>query len=142
MVNTKAGTFPNFDPTFHAALTVVLSAIEVQGAIVCASIPFFWPVFSQIALGKIVVVQEIQIQSHPIGGYERDEAGSFPNKMQGRRGTGASGGTDIDSSRSGSHKGEEFKLEHIDYSKQSHQGDDRRANIQYKSMADINRNVR
>jgi hypothetical protein len=63
MVRTRAGTFPVFDPTWNVPSIVILSCLEIQGAVICASIPFFWPVLVQLAFGKILVVEEIHVDS-------------------------------------------------------------------------------
>lgn len=138
MVQNKAGTAPNFDPTYETSITVILSAVEVQGAVICASIPFFWPVFSKFAYGKIVVIQEVQVQSHQIG-YERDDAGTFRNSLHHRRGTDDSNDSkDMDNdqlmaSRNGSaghvYTVEQYTMEQIDPFKQSHKANVSRGNF-------------
>jgi len=59
----RAGTVPIFDPTFATPLIYIFSVLEVNIAIVCASVPIFWPLVSSLAANKILVVQEIEIRT-------------------------------------------------------------------------------
>jgi hypothetical protein len=60
LIEHRAATSPTFDPTWYAPISLILSAVEVDLASVCASAPVFWPVLrSQVT--KIFVVQEIEI---------------------------------------------------------------------------------
>ncbi|KAF2267340.1 hypothetical protein CC78DRAFT_614279 [Lojkania enalia] len=59
----RAGTVPIFDPTFAAPTIFIFSVLEVNIAILCASIPIFWPLVSSLATNKILVVNEIEIRT-------------------------------------------------------------------------------
>jgi hypothetical protein len=63
IVRHRAGTYPILDFTWYAPISIILSALEVQIAIVLASIPIFWPVLVELGFGKILVVREIQVQT-------------------------------------------------------------------------------
>ncbi|KAK8232702.1 hypothetical protein HDK77DRAFT_485118 [Phyllosticta capitalensis] len=63
VVKTRAGFYPNTDPTFYAPPGVLLSALEVDFAILCASIPIFWPIISTLSFGRIFVVDEVVVQT-------------------------------------------------------------------------------
>ncbi|KAI8931716.1 hypothetical protein NX059_011360 [Plenodomus lindquistii] len=57
----RAGTVPVPDMTYHTPLVFIFGVLEVNIAIMAASIPIFWPVMVNIAAGKIFVVNEIEI---------------------------------------------------------------------------------
>lgn len=57
----RAGTIPVIDMTFHTPIIYIFSVLEVNIAIIAASIPIFWPVIAKYATNKIWVVNEIQI---------------------------------------------------------------------------------
>jgi len=59
----RVGTIPYFDPTFHTPPIYVFSVLEVNVAILTASIPIFWPLVSSLAGNKILVVNEIEVRS-------------------------------------------------------------------------------
>ncbi|KAF2463101.1 uncharacterized protein BDR25DRAFT_298639 [Lindgomyces ingoldianus] len=60
---SRAGTVPVFDPTFAAPAVFVFSVLEVNIAILCASIPTFWPFVTSLAANKILVVNEIEVRT-------------------------------------------------------------------------------
>ncbi|KAI1449529.1 hypothetical protein F5Y02DRAFT_214803 [Annulohypoxylon stygium] len=61
IVENKAGTSPVLDPTWYGPKSIILAALEVDLASICASIPTFWPHLSQTLLGSIFVTQEVHI---------------------------------------------------------------------------------
>ncbi|KAK8159713.1 hypothetical protein IWX90DRAFT_308600 [Phyllosticta citrichinensis] len=63
VVKTQAGFYPVTDPTFYAPPGLILSALEVDFAILCASIPVFWPAISKLGFGRIFVVNEVVVQT-------------------------------------------------------------------------------
>ncbi|KAF2127152.1 hypothetical protein P153DRAFT_398518 [Dothidotthia symphoricarpi CBS 119687] len=60
IVVTRAATVPYMDFTWFSPVPVVLSCLEVDLAIICASMPIFWPVL-QKSLSAIFVSYEVQI---------------------------------------------------------------------------------
>lgn len=54
---------PVWDPTWYGPISILLGAVEVDLASICASIPVFWPVVEK-QLGKIFVTQEIRVTHH------------------------------------------------------------------------------
>ena len=60
VIQHRATTFPTFDPTWYAPAMVILAAVEVDLASMCASAPVFWPVLRQQVM-KIFVTQQIEI---------------------------------------------------------------------------------
>ncbi|KAI2632389.1 hypothetical protein GGR54DRAFT_33533 [Hypoxylon sp. NC1633] len=62
IVENKAGTYPVLDPTWYGPKSIILAALEVDLASICASIPTFWPIFRQrLRGGNIFVTQEVHI---------------------------------------------------------------------------------
>ncbi|KAI0884703.1 uncharacterized protein GGS22DRAFT_200398 [Annulohypoxylon maeteangense] len=61
IIDHKAGTFPVLDPTWYGPKSIILAALEVDLASICASIPTFFPHLSQSLLGSIFVTQEVHI---------------------------------------------------------------------------------
>ncbi|KAF3035516.1 hypothetical protein E8E11_003508 [Didymella keratinophila] len=57
----RAGTVPILDMSYHTPVVYILSVLEVNIAILCASIPIFWPIISSFATNKILVVNEIVV---------------------------------------------------------------------------------
>lgn len=51
---------PYPDPTWFTPIYVILSCIEVQLAIVCASMPIFWPIVEQ-SLTAIFVTYNVEV---------------------------------------------------------------------------------
>ncbi|KAF1926009.1 uncharacterized protein M421DRAFT_7509 [Didymella exigua CBS 183.55] len=58
----RAGTIPILDMTYHLPVLYIFSVLEVNIAILCASIPIFWPIISSFATNKILVVNEIVVR--------------------------------------------------------------------------------
>jgi hypothetical protein len=48
--------------TYHTPVVYIFSVLEVNIAIIAASIPIFWPVISSMAINKIWVVNEIEVR--------------------------------------------------------------------------------
>ncbi|KAF2744768.1 hypothetical protein M011DRAFT_407634 [Sporormia fimetaria CBS 119925] len=68
LCHNRAGTIPDFDPSYATPSIYIFSALEVNIAILCASIPIFWPYVQELAGFKgIVVVNEIEIRSQRRG---------------------------------------------------------------------------
>jgi hypothetical protein len=57
----RAGTVPVIDMTYYTPVVYIFSVLEVNIAILCASIPIFWPMISSFASNKILVVNEIVV---------------------------------------------------------------------------------
>jgi hypothetical protein len=60
IIDTKAGTSPTYDPSWYGCSAIVLAAMEVSLATVCASLPVFWPVI-KFDLGTIFVTYEVTV---------------------------------------------------------------------------------
>ena len=56
----RAATFPDQDPTFFAPISIVIAALEIDFASMCASVPVFWPVLEK-QFGKIFITQEVVV---------------------------------------------------------------------------------
>ncbi|KAI0016643.1 hypothetical protein F4780DRAFT_669889 [Xylariomycetidae sp. FL0641] len=63
IITHKATTYPVLDPTWYGPTSIVLAAMEVDLASICASIPIFWPIITH-NIGKIFVTQEVHVTHH------------------------------------------------------------------------------
>ncbi|KAL1870145.1 hypothetical protein Daus18300_005209 [Diaporthe australafricana] len=61
IVETRATTSPTFDPTWYGPTPIVLAALEVDVATICAALPVFWPVLQQIDMSQILVTHEVKV---------------------------------------------------------------------------------
>ncbi|EMD64248.1 hypothetical protein COCSADRAFT_181377 [Bipolaris sorokiniana ND90Pr] len=66
----RAGTVPDLDMSFHTPVVYIFAVLEVNFAIITASIPIFWPVIATLASNKIFVVNEVEIRVEDIARYE------------------------------------------------------------------------
>lgn len=73
---------PNVDPTWYAPLTVISTCMEVNVAVMCASIPVFWPILKQIGFGRITVVKEVEVKSEPRRRLTADEQSEYDEELQ------------------------------------------------------------
>ncbi|ORY65963.1 uncharacterized protein BCR38DRAFT_456638 [Pseudomassariella vexata] len=60
IIKHQAATWPIWDPTWYAPISIILAMLEIDTAAVCASVPIFWPSLSN-QVSKIFVTQEIKI---------------------------------------------------------------------------------
>ncbi|KAF2131091.1 hypothetical protein P153DRAFT_337327 [Dothidotthia symphoricarpi CBS 119687] len=60
IVVNGAGMRPYPDPTWYSPIYVILSCVEVQLAIICASMPIFWPMIEQ-SLAAIFVTYQVEV---------------------------------------------------------------------------------
>lgn len=60
---TRAGTIPYPNMTYHTPAVFVFSVLEVNLAIMLASIPIFWPLVISFASNKILVVNEVEVRT-------------------------------------------------------------------------------
>ncbi|KAK1991077.1 hypothetical protein LX36DRAFT_753808 [Colletotrichum falcatum] len=59
---SRAGTSPTLDPSWYGCTPIVLAAVEVNLATICASLPVFWPTL-QKSIGQIFITKEVEITS-------------------------------------------------------------------------------
>ncbi|KAI1408174.1 hypothetical protein F5Y13DRAFT_205035 [Hypoxylon sp. FL1857] len=83
IVGHQAGTYPVLDPTWYGPRSIILAAVEVDLASICASIPTFWPHLTQGLLGGIFVTQEVHI-THQHRRLSGDSSYSSASASQGR----------------------------------------------------------
>lgn len=57
-----AATWPTFDPSWYGCVSILLSAVEVDLAVVCASIPVFWPILEAAGL-QVFITKEVRVTS-------------------------------------------------------------------------------
>lgn len=79
IVQTRAATFPTFDPTWYGPTAIVLCSIEVSLACICASLPVFWPVLKKMLDPYIIVTHEVKITRESL------RADEFGDSMELRR---------------------------------------------------------
>ncbi|KAF9738537.1 hypothetical protein PMIN06_001699 [Paraphaeosphaeria minitans] len=60
IVDNRAATYPYIDFTWWTPISIILSCLEIDLAIMCASMPIFWPVIEE-SFAAIFVTREIQI---------------------------------------------------------------------------------
>ncbi|KAL7775548.1 hypothetical protein CFE70_009391 [Pyrenophora teres f. teres 0-1] len=85
---TRAGTVPVLDMTFHTPIIYIFAVLEVNFAIITASIPIFWPVIATLAANKIFVVNEVEIHVEHV--TRNDSLDSKGISLGDRKGSGAS----------------------------------------------------
>ncbi|CAN8098389.1 unnamed protein product [Discula destructiva] len=66
VIESRAGTYPAFDPSFYGCSQIVLTSLEVSLAVVAASLPVFWPVM-KFGWGNILVTTVITVRQEPCG---------------------------------------------------------------------------
>ncbi|KAF2794936.1 hypothetical protein K505DRAFT_241057 [Melanomma pulvis-pyrius CBS 109.77] len=71
IVEHRAATHPYIDFTWWSPITLLLSCLEINLAIICASMPIFWPVLEK-SLSHIFVTSEVRISTEQ---RYREEAG-------------------------------------------------------------------
>ncbi|KAK1948906.1 hypothetical protein LY78DRAFT_664643, partial [Colletotrichum sublineola] len=60
IAHSRAGTYPTLDPSWYGCTPIVLAAVEVNLATICASLPVFWPTL-QKSIGQIFITKEVEI---------------------------------------------------------------------------------
>ncbi|KAH8660490.1 hypothetical protein BX600DRAFT_499645 [Xylariales sp. PMI_506] len=62
IIDTRAGTSPTLDPSWYGCGPIVLAALEIDLALICASLPVFWPAIEK-TLSQIFVTREVEVVS-------------------------------------------------------------------------------
>lgn len=70
----RAGTVPILDMSYHTPVVYIFAVLEVNFAIITASIPIFWPVIAELAGNKIFVVNEVEIHVENVSRQESFES--------------------------------------------------------------------
>lgn len=63
IVLNRAGTHPYIDFTWWPPISILLSCIEIDLAIMCASMPIFWPILEK-SISAIFITREIHVTEH------------------------------------------------------------------------------
>ncbi|KAF2142823.1 uncharacterized protein K452DRAFT_307739 [Aplosporella prunicola CBS 121167] len=63
VIKSRAGTYPTQDPPWYAPPIILMSCLEIDLAIVTASVPIFWPLITNFGAVKINVVQEVIVNN-------------------------------------------------------------------------------
>ena len=67
MISTRVGLKPSgADPTWYGTGTLVYGMLEINIAVLTASIPIFWPMLKELSISRITVVNEISVSSEPM----------------------------------------------------------------------------
>lgn len=62
IIQHKAATYPTFDPSWYGCESFVLAAVEIDMAVVCATVPVFWPVLQSTGF-QIFITKEVKVTS-------------------------------------------------------------------------------
>lgn len=76
MIENQVATYPTRDPTWYGPISIILAALEINAASICASVPIFWPVFKSSWSG-IFVTQEVKITHETRYIDEEEDIGSL-----------------------------------------------------------------
>lgn len=68
IIKTNGATRPYVDYTWWTTTPVILSCLEIALAIICASMPIFWPIVER-SLAAILVSYEVQIVEERVDDY-------------------------------------------------------------------------
>ena len=68
MTKIRAGTYPYVDFTWWTPTTIILSCLEIDLAITCASMPIFWPIIEK-SISAIFVTFEVQVEEEYVDDY-------------------------------------------------------------------------
>ncbi|KAK6852448.1 hypothetical protein PG995_010999 [Apiospora arundinis] len=88
IIEHQAATWPTRDPTWYGPISIVLSALEVLSASICASIPIFWPMVTE-GWGKIFVTQEVKV-TRETRYFDDDDEDALTNNAHSRNGSNVS----------------------------------------------------
>lgn len=94
IVEHQAATWPTFDPSWYGCVSIVLAAVEVDMAVVCASVPVFWPVLHSTGF-EIFITKEVQVTSESrLGSIDHTEE-AIELQFAGAMPAGAGAGTNM-----------------------------------------------
>ncbi|KAI4696592.1 uncharacterized protein J4E88_000769 [Alternaria novae-zelandiae] len=68
IVETKGATYPYVDYTWWSPTLIILTCLEIDLAIICASMPIFWPIIEK-SLSAIFVSYEVQVVEERVDDY-------------------------------------------------------------------------
>lgn len=60
IIVNRAATYPYIDFTWWTPISIILSCLEIDLAIICASMPVFWPVL-EAKISQIFVIREVRV---------------------------------------------------------------------------------
>lgn len=72
MVDNRATTMPEFDPTWYGGSAIVLSVLEVNIATIVAALPVFWPMLRR-NIDRIFVTHEVEVKVTSTEGFNQIE---------------------------------------------------------------------
>ena len=68
IVKTKGATYPYVDYTWWTPSLIILSCLEIDLAIICASMPIFWPIIEK-SFASIFVSYEVRVVEERVDDY-------------------------------------------------------------------------
>ncbi|KAG9190525.1 hypothetical protein G6011_08613 [Alternaria panax] len=68
IIESKGATYPYVDFTWWSPILIILSCLEIDLAIICASMPIFWPIIEK-SLSAIFVSYEVQVVEERVDDY-------------------------------------------------------------------------
>jgi hypothetical protein len=83
-IRRNQNSFASLDFTWWFSLTLIISAIELDFAIICASIPIFWPQLT-VYLAQIFVTNEVHVTHHSRLDDDESNARGMDFEMDGGR---------------------------------------------------------
>ncbi|KAK7982073.1 hypothetical protein PG996_009764 [Apiospora saccharicola] len=114
IIEHQAATWPTRDPTWYGPISIILSALEVLSASICASIPIFWPMVSE-GWGKIFVTQEVKVTRETRFFDDDDDEDALTNNAHSRNGSSVSQASKSANSRDkSSHYRDTYILRQVD----------------------------
>lgn len=115
IVNNRAATSPYVDYTWWAPVSIVLSCLEIDLAIICASMPIFWPVLES-KLSQIFVTHEVHVTEHrrvSTYGLEHELEHRSSSIKSGRTGSGHSE-AELTREETRNHYKDQYVMAHVD----------------------------
>lgn len=70
VVDNRATTYPEFDPTWYGGTAIALSVLEVNIATIVAALPVFWPLLRR-NLDRIFVTHEVEVKVTSSEGFSQ-----------------------------------------------------------------------
>jgi len=72
LMKSRVGTYPTLDITWYTPLPITLATLEIDVAVICASLPVFWPVL-QDSMGAIFVTHEVKVTTETVDTHADDD---------------------------------------------------------------------
>lgn len=73
IVDNRATTYPEFDPTWYGGTGIALSVLEVNIATIVAALPVFWPLLRR-NIDRIFITHEVEVKVTSTEGFSPIES--------------------------------------------------------------------